>query len=79
MAVSTAMSDDESLRLCNSLIVRGALAAGISGSGPAVAAICHSDSEGVAEILEDSFEQVIRTRFTNQLGIEEEVDGWGGH
>ena len=77
MAVSTAMSDDESLRLCNSLIVRGALAAGISGSGPAVAAICHSDSEGVAEILEDSFEQVIRTRFTNQLGIEEEVDGWG--
>ena len=76
MAISAAMADDESLRLCNSLIVRGALAAGVSGSGPAVAAICHADSEGVAETLEDSCERVIRTRFTNRLEIEEEVDGW---
>ena len=77
MAVSAVMNDDDSLRLCNSLIVRGALAAGISGSGPAVAAICHTGSEGAAEILEESCEQVVRTRITRQLGIEEGVDGWG--
>ena len=76
MAVSASMKDDDSLRLCNSLIVRGALAAGISGSGPAVAAICHTDTVGVAETLEDSCEQVIRTRFTRPIGIEEEVDRW---
>lgn len=76
MAVSAAMSDDESLRLCNSLIFRGALAAGVSGSGPALVAICHSDSEDVAEILEDSCLQVIRTGFPSRLNIEEEVDGW---
>tara|TARA_Y100001970_G_scaffold190821_1_gene232081 strand:- start:302 stop:1162 length:861 start_codon:yes stop_codon:yes gene_type:complete len=76
MAVSASMKDDESLRLCNSLIVRGALAAGISGSGPAVAAICHTDTVGVAETLEDSCEQVIRTRFTRSIGMEEEVDRW---
>ena len=76
MAVSAAMNDDDSLRLCNSLIVRGALAAGISGSGPAVAAICLTGSEDAAEILKDSCEQVVRTRITRQLGIEEEVDGW---
>ena len=76
MAVSAAMNDDDSLRLCNSLIVRGALAAGISGSGPAVAAICLTGSEDAAEILKDSCEQVVRTRITGQLGIEEEVDGW---
>ena len=76
MAISASMKDDDSLRLCNSLIVRGALAAGISGSGPAVAAICHADTVGVAETLEDSCEQVIRTRFTRPIGIEEEVDRW---
>ena len=76
MAISASMKDDDSLRLCNSLIVRGALAAGISGSGPAVAAICHTDTVGVAETLEDSCEQVIRTRFTRPIGIEEEVDRW---
>tara|TARA_B100000029_G_scaffold502645_1_gene578248 strand:- start:3060 stop:3920 length:861 start_codon:yes stop_codon:yes gene_type:complete len=76
MAISASMKDDDSLRLCNSLIVRGALAAGISGSGPAVAAICHADAVGVAETLEDSCEQVIRTRFTRPIGIEEEVDRW---
>ena len=76
MAISASMKDDDSLRLCNSLIVRGALAAGISGSGPAVAAICHADTVGVSETLEDSCEQVIRTRFTRPIGIEEEVDRW---
>jgi len=76
MAVSAAMGDDESLRLCNSLIVRGALAAGVSGSGPAVAAICHSDSRDVVEILEDSCDRVIRTGFTNRPTIEEEASRW---
>jgi len=77
MAVSAAMTDDESLRLCNSLIFRGALAAGISGSGPAVAAICQGDSEGVAEILENSCERVIKTQFASQIEVEEEADRWG--
>ena len=76
MAVSAAMGDDESLRLCNSLIVRGALAAGVSGSGPAVAAICHADSKDVAEILEDSCDRVIRTGFTSHPTIEEEASRW---
>ncbi|MEE3269890.1 MAG: hypothetical protein VX204_02105 [Candidatus Thermoplasmatota archaeon] len=76
MAVSAAMGDDESLRLCNSLIVNGALAAGISGYGPAVVAICHPDSRGVGEILKDSCDRVIRTRFHISPVIDEEVNGW---
>ena len=39
MAVAAATEDDEAVRICNKLISRGAIAAAITGSGPAISVI----------------------------------------
>ena len=40
MAVAAATDDQEALRICNLSIASGAIAAGISGSGPSIAIVC---------------------------------------
>ncbi|HJM18172.1 MAG TPA: hypothetical protein QF703_01430 [Candidatus Thalassarchaeaceae archaeon] len=74
MAVSAATGDFEAMRLCNLGIVSGAIAAGISGSGPAIVFVCFSDHlDGIQSNLQDHFEQMINTTFTNLAKISEEV------
>ena len=77
MAVAAAIGDDEALRICNSAIARGAIAAGISGSGPAIAVVCYEGSDEVLEILQESCVEVIRTAFIPPEQADEEVSRWG--
>ena len=74
MAVAAATDDFEALRLCNLCIATGAIAAGISGSGPAIAIICYpQDSQTLISNLSDAGLEVISTRFVTSETISEEV------
>ena len=77
MAVAAAIGDDEALRICNSAIARGAISAGISGSGPAIAVVCYEGSDEVLEILQESCAEVMRTSFIPPEQADEEVPRWG--
>jgi shikimate kinase len=62
VAVAAASEDDEALRICNSAIIKGAISAGISGSGPAISIICHeSEISDISELLMDNGMAVIET------------------
>ncbi len=74
MAVATSTGDFEALRISNSMIASGALAAGISGSGPAIAIVCYEqDKEFLESQLRQFCEQVLITEFTTLEGLREEV------
>jgi len=74
MAVATATDDFEALRLCNLCIATGAIAAGISGSGPAISVVCYpQDSQTLISNLSDSGLEVISTSFSTSETISEEV------
>ena len=77
MAVAAATGDDEALRICNSVIVRGAIAAGVSGSGPAIAIVCYEQGvEQLTDFLTDSDMRVIHSRFIESEPVGEEASPW---
>ena len=78
MAVAAATGDDEALRICNSVIARGAIAAGVSGSGPAIAIVCYEQGvEQLADFLTESNMRVIHSKFIESEPVDEEASPWG--
>ena len=78
MAVAAATGDDEALRVCNSVIARGAIAAGVSGSGPAIAIVCYEQGvEQLADFLTESNMRVIHSKFIESEPVDEEASPWG--
>ena len=74
MAVSAATGDHEALRISNLCIASGAIASGISGSGPAIAIVCfEDDTESISGIIEDMGLLTIHTRFASNASLVEEV------
>ena len=64
MAVAVATGDDEAIRISNKLISNGAIAAGITGSGPAISVVCFiQDSDRIREILIEMDFEIIETNF----------------
>ena len=62
MAVAAATDDHEALRICNLSIASGAIAAGISGSGPSIAIVCfQEDSTSLSKVFSESGFEVIST------------------
>ena len=62
MAVAAATDDQEALRICNLSIASGAIAAGISGSGPSIAIVCfQEDSTSLSKLFSESGLEVIST------------------
>ena len=73
MAVAAATDDFEALRISNICIASGAIAAGISGSGPAMAIVCYqSYLDTLEELLNGMGIETISTRFENS---EVELEG----
>tara|TARA_B100000029_G_scaffold247340_1_gene244195 strand:+ start:447 stop:1304 length:858 start_codon:yes stop_codon:yes gene_type:complete len=74
MAVASATDDYEALRMSNTLIASGAIASGISGSGPSLAVVCfNEDKELLASQISEMGLQVISTRFVTHEAVFEEV------
>ena len=74
MAVSAATGDNEALRISNLCIASGAIASGISGSGPAIAVVCFGDdAEPLSKIIEEMGHSTIHTRFVRNATHIEEV------
>ena len=74
MAVASSTDDFEALRTCNLAIASGALAAGLSGSGPAIAIVCYpTDVHNVKNSMEQNGLDVMETRFVNSEVAKEEV------
>ena len=66
MAVSAATGDHEALRISNLCIASGAVASGISGSGPAIAVVCFEDDiASISEIIDEMGYSSIQTRFVS--------------
>ena len=74
MAVAAATNDFEALRISNILIASGAIASGISGSGPSISVVCYPEDE---EILRSKISemgmQTISTRLFTSRSIAEEA------
>jgi shikimate kinase len=74
MAVASSIDDFEALRTCNMMIASGALAAGISGSGPAIAVVCYeSEKDFLGSQLKQFCEQVLITEFVPSEQLREEA------
>jgi len=74
MAVSAATDDHEALRISNLCIASGAIASGISGSGPAIAVVCfEDDAETISGIIDEMGHSTIHTRFASNSAPVEEV------
>ena len=78
MAVAAATNDHSALRISNSLIASGAVASGITGSGPSISVLCYKESK---TILRDKIHEMgletISTRLSRSSVLEEEATGWG--
>ena len=74
MAVAAATEDYDALRMSNLMIASGAIASGISGSGPSVAVVCFAEDKELLErkIFEMGL-QVISTRFVTSESVLEEA------
>ena len=74
MAVSAATDDHEALRISNICIASGAIASGISGSGPAIAVICfEDDADSISAVIDEMGHPTIQTRFASNATAVEEV------
>ncbi|MBI88045.1 MAG: hypothetical protein CMB67_03335 [Euryarchaeota archaeon] len=74
MAVAVATGDFEALRICNLCIAKGAVASGISGSGPAISIVCfEEDSNTLEEVINDFGFDIIKTRFSTSETLVEEA------
>ena len=72
MAVAAATDDQEALRICNLSIASGAIAAGISGSGPSIAIVCFKDdSTSLSKLFSESGLEVISTG----IYVKDEISG----
>ena len=72
MAVAAATDDQEALRICNLSIASGAIAAGISGSGPSIAIVCfQEDSTSLSKLFSESGLGVISTG----IYVKDEISG----
>ncbi len=72
MAVAAATDDQEALRICNLSIASGAIAAGISGSGPSIAIVCfQDDSTSLSKLFSESGLGVISTG----IYVKDEISG----
>ena len=72
MAVAAATDDQEALRICNLSIASGAIAAGISGSGPSIAIVCfQEDSTSLSKLFSESGLEVISTG----IYVKDEISG----
>ena len=72
MAVAAATDDQEALRICNLSIASGAIAAGISGSGPSIAIVCYQeDSTSLSKLFSESGLEVISTG----IYVKDEISG----
>ena len=72
MAVAAATDDQEALRICNLSIASGAIAAGISGSGPSIAIVCfQEDSTSLSRLFSESGLEVISTG----IYVKDEISG----
>ena len=73
MGVAAANDDNEAIKICNLSIINGAIAAGITGSGPAICIICYEkEVEVLSDIIKKYDMDLIRTTFYN-FSDEEEV------
>jgi shikimate kinase len=74
IAVSAATGDHEALRISNLCIASGAIASGVSGSGPAIAIVCfEDDTESISRKISGIGLSVISTRFAGSEELLEEV------
>ena len=77
IAVAAATNDHLALRISNSLIAFGAVASGITGSGPSISVVCYEESK---KMLRDKIHEMgletISTRLTRSSVLEEEATGW---
>lgn len=75
MAVAASLGDHEALRISNLCIASGAVASGISGSGPSIAIVCYEeDIEKISQKISEMGGTVISTRFaTSHELVEEEL------
>lgn len=77
MAVAAATDDHEALRISNLGIAIGAIAAGITGSGPAMTFVCFSqDLESIQSNLSDYFTEVFTSNFSSSEVVTEEAHRW---
>tara|TARA_B100000959_G_scaffold280419_1_gene342225 strand:+ start:3484 stop:4341 length:858 start_codon:yes stop_codon:yes gene_type:complete len=75
IAVAAATEDHEALRISNISIASGAVAAGITGSGPAIALVCFSqDSDAIQSRVSDYFDKIILSNFIPSEEVTEEVN-----
>ena len=71
MAVAAATGDDEAVRISKRLIASGPIAAGITGSGPAITIVSLvNDSEKIRESLSDLGYEIIETTFIDNNLLE---------
>ncbi len=74
MAVAAATEDYDALRISNFMIASGAIASGISGSGPSLAVVCfNEDKELLANKISEKGLHVISTRFVTSESVIEEA------
>ena len=77
IAVAAATNDHLALRISNSLIAFGAVASGITGSGPSISVVCYEESK---KMLRDKIHEMgletISTRLSRSSVLEEEATGW---
>tara|TARA_B110000967_G_scaffold191023_1_gene216294 strand:- start:29865 stop:30701 length:837 start_codon:yes stop_codon:yes gene_type:complete len=68
VAVAGVTNDHDAIRICNLAIINGAISAGISGSGPAIAIICYNeDIDKIGKILMSEKREIIKTKFLTKL------------
>jgi shikimate kinase len=68
VAIAGVTNDYDAIRICNLAIINGAISAGISGSGPAIAIICYNeDIEKIEKILMSENRGIIKTKFLTKL------------
>ena len=61
---AAANDDDEAIKICNLSIINGAIAAGITGSGPAICIICYEkEVEKLSGIIKRYDMDLIKTTF----------------
>jgi shikimate kinase len=66
MAVAAAKDDSEAIKICNLSIVNGAIAAGLTGSGPAICIICYEKEIRIlSDLLKSHNMDFMKTTFYN--------------
>ncbi len=68
LAVAAILNDHEAIKICNMAIISGAISAGISGSGPAIAIVCYdNDADKIQKIIDNGEREIIKTTFIKNI------------